>query len=90
MKGEGTITVKIQIIGGWVSLKVTDTGCGIPRKNWKTIFNPGISTKKRGWGLGLSLVRRIVEVYHRGKVSVLSSGDHGTTIQVLLRLPKTS
>lgn len=88
MKGAGSIKVQIQIVGSWVSLKISDTGCGIPRKNWKTIFNPGVSTKKRGWGLGLSLVRRIVENYHGGKVSVYTSGEFGTTMQILLRLPK--
>lgn len=88
MKGEGSISVEIQIAGGWVSIKIADTGCGIPRKNWKTIFNPGISTKKRGWGLGLSLVRRIIEIYHQGKVSVYASSEHGSTMQILLRIPK--
>lgn len=87
MKGEGTITVQLQVWSHWVSIRVTDTGCGIPRKKWNAIFYPGMSSKKRGWGLGLSLVKRIVEVYHKGKVGVFASGDHGTTMQVLLRLP---
>ncbi|MFM1878638.1 MAG: hypothetical protein RLZZ241_1504 [Bacteroidota bacterium] len=87
MKGEGTITVKLQMLQHWISIKVSDTGCGIPKNKWKTIFHPGISSKKRGWGLGLSLVKRIVEVYHQGKVSVLVSGEQGTSMQILLPLP---
>ncbi len=82
MKGKGEIS--IEILGGTqsVNILVCDTGHGIPRKQFQEIFNPGFTTKKRGWGLGLSLVRRIVEEYHKGKIKVLSSGKEGTVMQL--------
>ncbi|MBR7035719.1 MAG: HAMP domain-containing histidine kinase, partial [Bacteroidales bacterium] len=68
-----------------VNIDVTDTGKGLPRKKFKTIFNPGYTTKSRGWGLGLSLAQRIVKEYHNGKIVVKSSEiDKGTTIRVSL------
>jgi signal transduction histidine kinase len=82
MKGKGEIS--IEILGGTqsVNILVCDTGHGIPRKQFQEIFEPGFTTKKRGWGLGLSLVKRIVEEYHRGKIKVLSSGKEGTVMQL--------
>jgi signal transduction histidine kinase len=72
--------------GEFVKIKVSDTGKGIPKKQFKTIFEPGFTTKKRGWGLGLSLTKRIVEEYHNGKVKVLHSEiDKGTTMQISFR-----
>jgi signal transduction histidine kinase len=86
MKGEGQISVSIRVVEPWVRIRIKDTGTGIPHNKWKAIFRPGISSKKRGWGLGLSLVRRIVEDYHQGKVSVYASNESGTTLQILFRI----
>ena len=73
MKGEGSISTVVSATQAMVYLDITDTGCGIPRSNHQTIFEPGFSTKRRGWGLGLSLTKRIVEAYHSGKIYVKSS-----------------
>ncbi|WP_088339745.1 sensor histidine kinase [Robiginitalea sediminis] len=89
MKGKGQISIEIIPDGPWVRVLISDTGQGIPKKNWARIFDPGYTTKKRGWGLGLSLVRRIVEEYHNGKVRVLTSGREGTVMQISLRTNNT-
>jgi signal transduction histidine kinase len=87
MEGSGSITVKTFIDNSRASVTVTDTGKGIPRKNHKTVFNPGFTTKKRGWGLGLALAKRIVEQYHRGKIYVSwSEPSAGTTFRIDLPL----
>ncbi|HSR61497.1 MAG TPA: HAMP domain-containing sensor histidine kinase [Robiginitalea sp.] len=86
MKGKGSISVEIIPAPPFVNILVSDTGHGIPKTRWTQIFEPGVTTKKRGWGLGLSLVKRIVEEYHGGKVKVLSSGKEGTVMQVSLRI----
>ena len=88
MKGKGTIAIDVIPAGKHVNILVADTGGGIPKSNYHSIFNPGVTTKKRGWGLGLSLVKRIVEEYHGGKVKVLSSGKEGTIMQVSLKVEK--
>jgi signal transduction histidine kinase len=68
-------------------LDITDTGKGIPKSQHRSVFEPGFTTKKRGWGLGLSLVKRIVEQYHGGKIFVLRSEEGaGTTFRVTLPL----
>lgn len=83
MKGKGKLDVLIIDDGPWVKIKVTDTGKGIPKNQFKTVFEPGFTTKKRGWGLGLSLTKRIVEEYHKGKIKVYASEvGKGTTMQV--------
>lgn len=83
MKGKGKLSVVIVEDGNFIKIKVSDTGKGIPKKQYKSIFEPGFTTKKRGWGLGLSLTKRIVEEYHKGKIKVLSSeANKGTTMQV--------
>lgn len=83
MKGRGKISVVIEEEADHVKILVTDTGNGIPKNQFKRIFEPGFTTKKRGWGLGLSLTKRIVEEYHKGKIKVLSSEiGKGTTIQI--------
>jgi two-component system, sporulation sensor kinase D len=65
---------------------VTDSGKGIPKSKYKTVFNPGYTTKERGWGLGLSLVKRIIESYHGGRIFVKSSEiGKGTTFRIELR-----
>jgi two-component system, sporulation sensor kinase D len=86
MKNVGELTVTITSTSDWAIIDITDTGKGIHPKQFKTIFQPGFSTKKRGWGLGLSLVKRIIKEYHKGNVFVLESHvDVGTTFR--LRLP---
>lgn len=83
MKGRGSISVIIEDDGKIAKIKVTDTGKGIPKNQFKRIFEPGFTTKKRGWGLGLSLTKRIVEEYHKGRIKVLHSEiNKGTTIQI--------
>lgn len=82
---QGHITIEAGEKGKDFYIDVTDTGKGIPKGNWNKIFQPGYTTKKRGWGLGLSLTRRIVEYYHQGKIFVKQSEiDQGTTFRVLL------
>ncbi len=83
MKGKGNLDLVIEPEGELVKIKVSDTGSGIPKKQFKTIFEPGFTTKKRGWGLGLSLTKRIVEEYHKGRIKVVQSEiGKGTTIEV--------
>jgi signal transduction histidine kinase len=86
MKGRGSIGIEIIPDGNFVKILVSDTGHGISKSNFKTIFNPGVTTKRRGWGLGLSLVKRIVEEYHNGKIKVLSSNKEGTIMQISLKI----
>lgn len=88
MKGKGSIGIKILPDGKYVNIQVSDTGHGIPKSDFQAIFNPGVTSKKRGWGLGLSLVKRIVEEYHNGKIKVLSSSKEGTVMQVSLKVPE--
>jgi signal transduction histidine kinase len=86
-QGQGTITVNVYEEPKWVCIDVSDTGKGIPASKHKTVFKPGYSTKTRGWGLGLSLARRIVVLYHRGKIFVKKSAiNQGTTFTI--KLPK--
>ncbi|HZH69485.1 MAG TPA: HAMP domain-containing sensor histidine kinase [Flavobacteriaceae bacterium] len=87
MRGKGEVTVAIEKNTKNVKILVSDTGRGIPSKDHKKIFKPGFTTKKRGWGLGLSLTRRIIEDYHAGKIKVKQSAkDAGTTFQITLRI----
>lgn len=86
MKGKGSIAIEILPDGKHVKILISDTGHGIAKADFQNIFDPGVTTKKRGWGLGLSLVRRIVEEYHKGKVKVLSSSKEGTIMQISLKL----
>ena len=86
LQGHGVISVKIDATESQITIDVSDTGKGIAKSNWKNIFEPGFTTKTRGWGLGLSLSRRIVEEYHRGKIAVVDSViGKGTTIRVTLK-----
>ncbi|RKR15088.1 histidine kinase/DNA gyrase B/HSP90-like ATPase [Maribacter vaceletii] len=89
MKGKGSIAIEIVQNGKNVHILIADTGTGISKNNFQTIFNPGVTSKKRGWGLGLSLVKRIVEEYHNGKIKVLSSGKEGTIMQISLKVKST-
>jgi len=87
MGGEqGTITLKVVETDEWVYLDVRDTGKGIRKRNINNVFRPGFTTKKRGWGLGLSLAKRIVEEYHHGRIYVKESEvGKGTTFRIELR-----
>lgn len=86
MAGEGELNVTIQKEGRRVCIDISDTGKGVPKNSWKTVFEPGYTTKKRGWGLGLSLVKRIIEQYHEGRVYIKTSEPgHGTTFRIELR-----
>ena len=81
--GKGDLTIEISRESGFVHIDISDTGKGLTPKQFKTIFQPGFSTKKRGWGLGLTLVKRIIEEYHKGKVFVLKSEiDKGTVFRI--------
>ena len=86
MNGKGSIKISIKEQEKQILIDVGDTGKGIPKKRQKTIFKPGYTTKQRGWGLGLSLAKRIVEDYHRGKIFVLQSdAEKGTIIRIILQ-----
>lgn len=85
MKGQGKITIEIIPQAKKALVRISDTGKGIPKKDFKKIFVPGFTTKKRGWGLGLSLAARIIQKYHKGKIYVLKSvKNEGTTIEINL------
>jgi len=87
MKGKGALTITITRDTRFVKIRIADTGKGISKSKFNSIFEPGFTTKKRGWGLGLSLARRIVEEYHDGRIRVLHSEvDKGTTMQISLRI----
>jgi signal transduction histidine kinase len=86
MKGSGIITIRITETGSEAVIDVEDTGKGIPRKDFKTIFKPGYTTRERGWGLGLSLSKRIIEEYHKGRIFVLrSEPGHGSCMRIILK-----
>jgi two-component system, sporulation sensor kinase D len=87
MKGRGKLALEVLHEGGLVKINITDTGNGIPKNQYKSVFEPGFTTKKRGWGLGLSLTKRIVEEYHKGTIKVLHSEiGKGTTMQVCFKV----
>ncbi len=84
MKGKGKLHLAIEEENESIKITITDTGSGIPKNQFKKIFEPGYTTKKRGWGLGLSLTKRIVEDYHKGKIKVLQSEvGKGTAMQLI-------
>ena len=83
MSGKGKLTIKLTEDKNWVTIDVTDTGKGIAKSSWKSVFDPGYTTKERGWGLGLSLAKRIVTEYHKGKIYVAHSElNKGTTFRI--------
>ena len=85
MEGKGKITAQISQDEHFVNIDISDTGKGIPTKKFKTVFQPGYTTKSRGWGLGLSLAKRIIENYHSGKIFVKESFiNDGTTFSIKL------
>ena len=86
MKGKGEITLKILETENETALEISDTGSGIKKEFYKNIFTPGFTSKKRGWGLGLSLAKRIIKDYHKGKISVKNSEiGKGTTFEIILK-----
>ncbi|MCE1190344.1 MAG: HAMP domain-containing histidine kinase [Ignavibacteria bacterium] len=86
---DGKIHIAVKELRQTVEIEVTDNGKGIDLKHRKDVFRPGYSTKRRGWGLGLSLSKRIIEEYHRGKIFVKSSGTGaGTTFKIVVQKPK--
>ncbi|MCA0958932.1 HAMP domain-containing histidine kinase [Muricauda ruestringensis] len=85
MKGKGNIAIQIEKKGQNINILISDTGHGIPKSDFQNIFDPGVTSKQRGWGLGLSLVKRIVEEYHKGKIKVFSSSKEGTIMQISIR-----
>ena len=87
MKGKGQLTIRITRDTRYAKIHIIDSGKGISKNKYTAIFEPGYTTKKRGWGLGLSLAKRIIEEYHDGNVKVLQSElDKGTTMEIALKL----
>ena len=83
MKGKGSLAIAISELEDVVKIKITDSGKGIPKNQFSNVFEPGFTTKKRGWGLGLSLTKRIVQEYHKGRIKVAHSEiGKGTTMQM--------
>ena len=86
LQGHGSISVTIGSDKRYAWVEVADTGKGVPKSKWKRVFEPGYTTKTRGWGLGLSLSRRIVEEYHKGKIAIIHSElGKGTTFRITLK-----
>lgn len=87
MEGSGTISINLFAEANKANIEISDSGKGIPAGNFKKIFKPGFTTKKRGWGLGLSLAKRIIEEYHKGKIFVKhSKANEGTTFAIQMPL----
>ena len=87
MDGQGSITLTASTEGALAVVEVADTGKGIPKNKFRTVFTPGFTTKKRGWGLGLSLAKRIVEEHHHGRIYVKNSEvGRGTTFRIELKM----
>jgi signal transduction histidine kinase len=86
MEGSGTISIEVTQDETCAMIDITDTGKGIPKSRFRTIFHPGYTSKTRGWGLGLTLSKRIIDNYHNGKIFVKSSVvGKGTTFRVMLK-----
>jgi len=89
MEGNGEITIRISESEKSAFIDITDTGKGIPKSAYKKIFSPGFTTKQRGWGLGLSLAKRIVEEYHNGKIFVRNSEvGKGSCLRIIMNKKK--
>ncbi|MFM7903134.1 MAG: ATP-binding protein, partial [Bacteroidota bacterium] len=85
MEGQGVLSITITDQSQFVYIDVSDTGKGIPKSKYQTVFKPGYTSKSRGWGLGLSLSKRIVEEYHAGKIFVKNSEPKkGTIFRIVL------
>ena len=86
MNGEGEIKITVTDNYQHIYIDICDTGKGVPKSKFKAVFNPGYTTKKRGWGLGLSLTKRIIENYHKGKIFIKSSEiNKGTCFRIVLK-----
>ncbi len=86
MKGKGNLSISIITTDSKIFMYISDTGKGIAKNNYHKVFEPGFTTKKRGWGLGLSLTKRIIETYHKGKIKIAHSEiGKGTTFQIELK-----
>ena len=86
MNGSGNLTVVLGREAAGVIIDISDSGKGIEKADFKNVFKPGYTTKKRGWGLGLSLTKRIIEDYHKGKIFVKQSELYkGTTFRIILK-----
>ena len=86
MKGKGNLSISIITTESKIFMYISDTGKGIAKNNYHKVFEPGFTTKKRGWGLGLSLTKRIIETYHKGKIKIAHSEiGKGTTFQIELK-----
>lgn len=86
MRGKGKLVIEIKQDLNWVYVYIKDTGKGIPKSKFTQVFEPGYTSKKRGWGLGLSLAKRIIEDYHKGRIKVSHSElKKGTTFQIALK-----
>jgi two-component system, sporulation sensor kinase D len=85
MSGVGKINIDITESRSNIIIDISDTGKGIPKSRFKAVFNPGFTSKKRGWGLGLSLSKRIIENYHKGKIFVKNSSLAGTTFRIMMK-----
>ena len=89
MEGNGEITIRIAETEKHALIDISDTGKGIPKSAFNKIFNPGFTTKQRGWGLGLSLAKRIIEEYHNGKIFVRHSEvGKGSCIRIVMNKDK--
>jgi hypothetical protein len=87
----GNIIITATHKNPWIYIHIRDEGKGIPHRQWKRIFEPGVTTKTRGWGLGLSLAKRIIEEYHNGHIKVLQSTiGEGTTFEIKLPVQETN
>ena len=84
MDGKGLIKITLFSDSDYLKIDISDKGKGLQKANFKRIFEPGFTTKKRGWGLGLSLSKRIIEEYHLGRLYVKSSSKEGTTFRISL------
>jgi len=86
MKGSGDLKIKMHVKGKYVFIDFIDTGCGMTGKQASSVFKAGYSTKKRGWGLGLTLARRVIYEYHQGMISVAHTEiDKGSTFRIRLK-----
>lgn len=87
MKGKGEILIEVIDDSTFILINIKDTGEGIDKSIFKTLFKPGVTSKKRGWGLGLSLSKRIIEDYHKGSIFV-SQSEKGVGTTFTIKLPK--
>ena len=86
MKGVGTLDVMVYEKHDQIFIDFKDSGCGLSKKQMRNVFKPGFSTKKRGWGLGLSLAKRVINDYHKGEIKIPQSEvGKGSTFRIILK-----